>query len=50
VNTLLQMGVLDKIPRQGSIAVQELASEVQKNEEVLSMSSAAVHFPTVAQV
>lgn len=61
------MGVLEKIPRQGSIAVrqltvalelsrlhgditmEELAPSVGKTEEVLSMSPAAVQFPTVAE-
>jgi len=36
VRTLRQMGVLEKIPRDGSIAANELASQVGKNEEVLS--------------
>jgi len=31
------MGVLQKIPREGSIAAKELASEVGKNEEVLGI-------------
>jgi hypothetical protein len=31
------MGVLEKIPREGSIAAKELASEVGKNEEVLGI-------------
>ncbi|KAE9378967.1 o-methyltransferas-like protein [Stipitochalara longipes BDJ] len=35
VRTLRQMDVLQKIPREGSIAAKELASEVGKNEEVL---------------
>ncbi|KAN0115172.1 o-methyltransferase-like protein [Hyaloscypha variabilis] len=35
VRTLRQMSVLQKIPREGSIAAKELASEVGKNEEVL---------------
>jgi len=32
------MGILEKIPRQGSISAKELAANVQKNEEVLSRS------------
>jgi hypothetical protein len=35
------MGVLEKIPQQGSITVTELAVAIQKNEEVLSTSSVA---------
>jgi hypothetical protein len=38
VRALLQMGVLAKIPRNGSITAKELASGSGMNEEVLSMS------------
>lgn len=36
MNTMLHMGVFEKIPREGSIAARELAASVNKNEEVLS--------------
>ena len=36
---MLQMGVLEKIPRQGGISAKELAANIQANEEVISESA-----------
>jgi hypothetical protein len=33
---MIQMGVLEKIPRQGSISAKGLAARIQTNEEVIS--------------
>jgi hypothetical protein len=37
------MGVLEKIPREGSISAKELASSIDKNEEVLGTFSLPTH-------
>lgn len=39
MRTLRQMGVLEKLPRQGTISAKELAETVGKNEEVLGIFS-----------